>query len=71
MKSQIIPIIVIFAGVLVVYYLYKMIQASEVKKNIMTDPALTGVAIEKANAEGISFGQALDLISNNTIKNMY
>jgi Flp pilus assembly protein TadB len=71
MKSQIVPIIFIFAGVLVIFYIYKMIQANQIKRDIMTDPAMTSIAIEKANAEGLTFGQAMDIMAKNTTENLY
>lgn len=71
MKSQMIPIILIFVGVLVIFWMYKNVQENEVKSKIMTNPVLTKIAIDNANADGITFGEALNRIAKSTTDKMY
>lgn len=71
MKSQMIPIILIFVGVIVIFWMYKNVQENEVKSKIMTNPVLTKIAIDNANADGITFGEALNRIAKSTTDKMY
>ena len=57
-------IVVAVIGVIVIYYFYTMISKKQIANQMMTDEAMNRIVIEKAQSEGITFGQALDEITS-------